>query len=167
MKLKRRHFLIASTFFGVSSYMNAQDVNAFKKEYRKVKPLIEAVQHHMFPAFSKIPSAKSMHAVLFLFETMTHKSFDKDIRAFVLEGAEELMRREKSFLRMSSKEKETALRKYERTSYGSAWLSRIMTITMEGMFGDPIYGSNVKEAGWKALNAYAGLPRPRKRYLDV
>ena len=40
-----------------------------------------------------------------------------------------------------------------------------MTITMEGMFSDPIYGSNIKESGWKALGAYGGFPRPKTKYL--
>jgi len=40
-------------------------------------------------------------------------------------------------------------------------------LTMEGMFADPIYGSNTNELGWKALGAFGGQPRPKKRYLDV
>ena len=41
-----------------------------------------------------------------------------------------------------------------------------MTITMEGMFSDPVYGSNIKEDGWKALGAYGGFPRPKTKYLE-
>ena len=67
---------------------------------------------------------------------------------------------------MSEKEKERALRAYEQTNYGSSWLGRIMTLTMEGIFSDPIYGSNVKEAGWKSLGTYGGLPRPKTRYIE-
>lgn len=121
----------------------------------------------MFPAGSKLPSAKEMHVTQFLFETVTHKSYDKDIRAFVLEGAEELILRENGrFVSMSHNEKEKALRAYEETHYGSSWLSRIMTLTMEGMFSDPIYGSNVNEAGWKAIGSYGGFPRAKTRYLE-
>jgi hypothetical protein len=103
-----------------------------------------------------------------LLETIIHSSYDKDIRQFVIEGAEELENREEGkFTALSEKEKERALRAYEETRYGSNWLSRIMTLTMEGMFSDPIYGSNVKEAGWKALGAYGGLPRPTTRYIKL
>ncbi len=122
----------------------------------------------MFPAGSKIPAAVSMNVTQFLFETITHKSYDKDIRVFVLEGAEELMKREKGqFISLSSKEKEQALRSYEKTNYGRNWLSRMMSITMEGLFSDPIYGSNIKESGWKALGSYGGLPRPTSRYIAL
>ncbi len=95
----------------------------------------------MFPEDSKLPSAASMHVTQFVFETITHKSYDRDIRAFVIEGAKELKKREKGqFVSMSEKEKENALRAYEETNYGSNWLSRILTLTMEGLFCDPIYG---------------------------
>ncbi len=123
---------------------------------------------HLFPERSKIPSARSMNVTQFLLETITHPSYDKDIRLFVIEGAEELESREEGkFTAFSEKEKERALRAYEETHYGSNWLSRIMTLTMEGMFSDPIYGSNVKEAGWKALGSYGGLPRPTTRYIKL
>ena len=109
-----------------------------------------------------------MHVTAFLFETVAHKSYDKDIRAFVIEGAQELDNRTKGeFVSLSLSDKEKALRAYEETNYGSSWLSRMMTLAMEGLFCDPIYGSNVKEAGWKALNAYGGFPRPETRYLGV
>jgi len=153
---------------GLIPYIEAKELSAFDNVFQKIEPTIEAVQKHMFPDGSKLPSALSMNVTQFLFETITHKSYDKDIRAFVLEGAEELIKREKGrFVSMTDREKEKALRAYEETNYGSNWLSRIMTLTMEGIFSDPVYGSNTKEAGWKALHAYGGLPRPKTRYIEL
>ena len=171
--MKRRNFLILGSVLSLSPYIDAKESknleqSSFGKQFQRVEKLIAAVQAHMFPEESKIPSASTMDASTFLFETITHKSYDKDIRAFILEGAEELDVRTKGrFLSMSAKEKEKALRTYENTSYGSNWLSRIMTVTMEGIFSDPVYGSNKKEAGWKALNAYGGMPRPKTRYVEL
>ena len=168
MKTKRRQFLMLSVLFGISPYLNAKELNDFEKSFKKVEFTIASVQAHLFPKGSKFPSAEEMNTIQFLFDTVVHKSFDKDIRAFIIEGAKEFMSREKGhFLTMSTEEKEKALREYEVTNYGSSWLKKIMTITMEGMFSDPIYGSNVKEAGWKTLNSYGGQPRPSTRYLNV
>ena len=165
---KRREFLLWGSVLGIAPYLHAKSPGRFEKAFRKIEPTIEAVQQHMFPEGSKLPSAKAMKATQFLFETVSHPSFDRDIRAFVLEGAEELSVREKGrFVSMSHQEKEKALRAYEETRYGSAWLSRIMTLTMEGMFSDPVYGSNVRESGWKAIGAYGGLPRPATRYIAL
>ncbi|RLA57863.1 MAG: gluconate 2-dehydrogenase subunit 3 family protein, partial [Epsilonproteobacteria bacterium] len=160
-------FLFFSSLLSLSPYLKAKELENTPASFAKFKPIIAAVQEHMFPEGSKIPSAKSMNVSVFLFETISHKTYDKDIRAFVWAGAKELAEREKNFLSLSPTEKEKALRAYEETGYGSNWLSRIMTVTMEGLFSDPIYGSNVKEGGWKSLNAYGGFPRPQRRYIDV
>jgi len=166
--MKRRKFLILGSALGLSSYIQAKEVSTFEKTFKKVEPTLFAVQEHLFPDGSKIPSATSMNATQFLFETMMHKSFDKDIKAFVLDGAKELENREKGrFTSMAKQEKEKALRAYEKTNYGRNWLSRIITLTMEGLFSDPIYGSNIKEAGWKALSSYGGFPRPKTRYIEL
>lgn len=166
---KRRQFLILGSILGLSTYLQAKCTHKrYEKEFQKVRPTIAAVQEHMFPEGSKIPSAKAMQVTQFLYETVAHQSFDKDIRRFVIEGAEELISREKGrFVSMDHKEKEKALRAYEKTNYGSSWLSRIMTLTMEGMFSDPVYGSNINEAGWKAINAFGGFPRPKTRYIEL
>ena len=166
--IKRRKFLILSSIFGLSPYLQGKEFTIFEKEFKKIEPTISAVQVHMFPTSSQIPSAESMNVTQFLLETLSHKSYDKDIRAFVLEGAQELNTRESGHFRlMSHKDKEKALRAYEGTQYGSNWLSRIMTLTIEAMFSDPIYGSNINEAGWKALGSYGGQPRPKTRYIAL
>jgi len=166
--MKRRKFLIWGSAIGLSSYIQAEEISDFEKSFKKLEPTLCAVQEHLFPEGSKIPSAKSMHASRFVFETMMHKSFDKDIKAFVIEGAKELEKREKGkFTSMTQKEKEKALRAFEETNYGRNWLSRIMTLTMEALFSDPIYGSNIKEAGWQSLSSYGGFPRPKTRYIEL
>jgi len=164
--MQRRNFLILGSILGLSPLLKAKTSDRFTHEFKEVKETIAAVQGHMFPEGSALPSAREMNTIGFLYETVSHKTYDRDIRAFVIEGARELQQREKGqFAAMRPQEKEKALRAYEESSYGSNWLSRIMTLTMEGMFGDPIYGSNVKESGWKALHAFGGQPRPTSRYI--
>jgi gluconate 2-dehydrogenase gamma chain len=166
--MTRRGFLGVSTAIGLSVSMKAESVNPKQKEIEKVLPVITAVQAHMFPEGSKLPSAKEMKMNTFLVDTIFHPSYDKDIRAFVINGAEDLDKRTKGkFIQMDSLAKEEALRSYEETNYGSNWLSRIMTLSMEALFSDPIYGSNIKEAGWKAVDSYGGEPRPKQRYIEL
>jgi len=168
MKFQRRQFLIFSSLVGLSSYIKAKNKTTFQKDFEKIKFLISAVQEHMFPANSKLPSSKEMHTITFLYETIIHKSYDKDMRTFILKGAKKLNKRTKGkFLTMTISDKEQALRDFEKTKYGSSWLSSIMVLTIEGMLSDPIYGSNIQQVGWKALETLGGEPRPLKRYLDV
>ena len=94
--MKRRNFLLLGSMLGVSPYLHAKPSSSFERSFKKVERTIAAVQEHMFPAGSKIPSAQSMNTLQFLFDTVNHKSYDKDIRKFVIEGAEELIEREKA-----------------------------------------------------------------------
>lgn len=166
--MKRRKFLIVGSLLGLSSYVGAKEVSEYEKEFKVVEPILRSVQEHFFPEGNNIPSARSMDLTQFLFDTMMHKSFDRDIKAFVLEGALELEKREKGgFISLSAAQKEEALRDYERTEYGSSWLSRIMTLSLEGLFSDPVYGANIQEKGWKSISSYGGFPRPRSRYIEL
>jgi len=166
--MKRRKFLILGSLLGLVPYLDAKEFSVFEKRFKALEPTLEAVQEHLFPEESMIPSAKSMKLTRFLFETMIHKSFDRDIRDFVLEGAQELEKRENNrFVSLSEDEKEEALRKFEETKYGESWLSRILTLSLEGLFSDPVYGSNIKEAGWRSISSYGGLPRPKSRYIEL
>jgi len=164
--MKRRYFLLLGTLLGYASLLEAKHSRPLKQSMQEVEAVIGAVQEHLFPPHTKLPSAKKMGMTAFLFETMAHTSYDKDIKAFVIEGAKKLQQREKGFfLYYSTEEKEEALRAYEATRYGKNWLSRIMILSMEALFSDPIYGSNIKEKGWQALQTEGGFPRPEHRYI--
>jgi len=163
--IKRRTFLVWGSLLGLGSCLDAKVNDSFTLRFKKVQVIVEAVQEHLFPKGTKLPYAKEMNLTQFLYETITHPSYDKDIRKFVLEGAEEFLVREKSFITYSFKQKEIAMRNYENTRYGKNWLSRVMTLSMEGLLSDPIYGGNVNEAGWRAINSFGGYPRPKTRYL--
>jgi len=166
--MKRRNFLILGSILGISPYLQAKSTNSTSKEFNQLRATFEAVQEHLFPSGNLIPSAKAMKLTEFLYSTISHQSFDRDIRAFILKGAKKLDKRTKGkFTTMSYEQKERTLREYEKTRFGGNWLGRIVTLSMEGLFGDPIYGSNIGEAGWKSIDTYGGNPRPTTKYLGV
>jgi len=166
--MKRRKFLIFNLIFGLSSCLAKEDKIIIDKSLKDVLKTIESVQEHFFPENSRIPSAKNMHVTQFLLETISHKTYDRDIYIFIIEGAKKLQSREEGkFIYYSSEDRERALRKYEETPYGSRWLSRIMLLTVEGIFSDPIYGSNINKNGWKVLKVQGGQPRPTTRYIKL
>jgi gluconate 2-dehydrogenase gamma chain len=164
----RRHFLVLGALLGLTTYVKSSTATKFDKAFSKVEETIRAVQEHMFPEGSVLPSARSMDVTKFLYETIKHQSYDKDIRHFVIEGAKELMQRESvKFTKMTTAQKEKALRAYEETHYGSRWLSRIMTLSMEALFSDSVYGSNIDTLGWKSIGVSGSTPRPKTRYLGT
>jgi gluconate 2-dehydrogenase gamma chain len=46
-----------------------------------------------------------------------------------------------------------------------AFFARLLTLTMEGFFGDPIYGGNRNKASWRMLQ-YPGLPATYANVID-
>lgn len=168
MDIKRRNFLVYASMVTFSPHLDARSDLKFERKFKEVKEIIYAVQKHMFPVNTIVSLVEKPSVIAFIFKTLAHKSFDKEIRVFVIEGAQEFAQRTQGkFFTMSYKDREKALRAYEETEYGSAWLSRIMTLTFEGMLSDPIYGANEEGRGWKALHTSGGEPRPKKRYLNV
>jgi hypothetical protein len=122
----------------------------------------------MFPEKSLLPSAKKMHAAQFLFDTMADKTFNPEIRQLIIKGAARFEHyTEGKFTLLTAGEKEYALRSYEMSEEGKRWLSQMMVLTLEGLFGDPIYGSNIDESGWQALHVEGGMPRPKTRYIGI
>ncbi len=169
--MKRRRFLACAGIYAALPLMAKSGTpNTDTPLYRRfiaVRDLVAAVQAHLLPEETLLPSARSVGAIDFLEEAIFHPSYDKDIRRFVVEGAETLDKRtDGKFLRFTAKQKETALRTYEEESYGADWLSRIMTLTLEGMLGAPVYGANPKGIAWRALQTRGGEPQPEARYLE-
>ena len=162
--MNRRHFL-GTCVIGCTPALFASEKSIQAIFPNKAYAVIAAVQQHMFPEGNSIPGAKSFRATPFLAKTVMHPTFDKEIRTFVIEGAEELQIREKQrFITHDEVQKEKALRSYEKTTYGSGWLDRIMLLSLEGLLSDPIYGGNDSMLGWKSLQTKGGEPRPRVRY---
>ena len=167
--MKRRRFMEYGILAGCSSCMiGAKTTLANENIPHNSLLVIEGVLEHIFQGGYEMPSAKEAGLVHFLQDTIMHPSYDKDIRAFIIAGADELNERTKRrFLYMQKDQKEKVLRAYEMTEYGESWLGRIMIVGMEGLFSDPIYGANPKERCWRALDTYGGQPRPKERYLGV
>jgi len=165
--MKRRFFLSICSV-GVTSMLLATDSSSQRVIPEDLLDIIQKVQQHMLPKDTLLPSADSLGATRFLVETLSHHTFDRDIRKFVIKGAKKLQDRESGrFVTYNYIEREEALRSYEESSYGSSWLSRIMVLSLEALLSDPIYGGNERESGWKALSTGGGDPRPTHRYVEL
>jgi len=166
--VKRRTFLELSVLSTVSLPVSSEEGSVPSILPGGIYAVIEAVQEHMFPEGSVIPGAKMFHATPFLVETIANRTYDKEIREFVIAGAEELQSRERgAFLTYDTGGKERALRAYEKTEYGGGWLDRIMLLSLEGLLSDPIYGGNFREAGWRSLQTRGGDPGPTVKYIAL
>jgi gluconate 2-dehydrogenase gamma chain len=151
--MQRRQFLVLPLVVPVVAYADRKDL----------WELIESVQEHLFPKSKKYPSAKAFEAMRYLKMVSYHDSFDKEDLDFILRGARELEKRGYKSI-MIKREKEQMLREFSKSQFGENWISLLLNYTLEAMFGDPIYGGNKDEIGWRAYHHHAGVPRPTKRF---
>jgi len=164
--MHRRHFLILGSVSTLLPALPPSHSTSQKLAFSRVRETIFAVQKHMFPLHTPLPSAQEVNTIAFLEETIFHPSYDKDIRAFVIRGAHTLHQKEKGrFHTYTTAKKEQVLRRYEESEEGRMWLSRIMILSLEALLSAPVYGCNPAKAAWHALQRNGGIPEPTKKYI--
>jgi len=168
--MNRRLFISLSAIGGVSTLISADNIIEERKDRlpKDIYLTLEAIISHFFPSIGHLPSAQEFGAMEFLDSTIYHRTFDRDIRDFIIRGAESFIRESRgAFLKYNQIERERVLREFESSSIGGDWLSRIMILSMEALLSDPIYGGNIRESGWRALDIDEGKPQPSVRFVEL
>jgi len=70
-----------------------------------------------------------------------------------------------SYTKLPAEKRQALLRDILKSEWGSNWIDMLLRYTLEAMLGDPIYGGNQNEAGWKWLAFEGGKPRAKRAYL--
>jgi len=168
--MKRRKFLTAAAAmaaWGSVRFLYPASPPSGKERERAFE-IVASVQRHMFPKGLSMPDADRFGALGYLKETVAHPTFDPDIREMLFEGARRLDHLSGgAFLSLHSNERELLLRRFEEEAFGEYWLAHLMNLTLEALLGDPIYGGNREEVGWRAFGLSPGKPRPKARYGGV
>ncbi len=71
----------------------------------------------------------------------------------------------KEYVKLSFDQRQKLLARVTKTQWGDSFVYDVMNYMFEAMLGDPVYGGNNKEAGWKWLDFKGGQPRPQKAYM--
>ena len=95
--------------------------------------------------------------------TQEDKRFLKNGVKWLNETSVEMFK--KQYTKLPDLQRQEVLKSVTQTKWGSSWCDTILRYTFEAAFGDPIYGGNNKEAGWKWLAYEGGKPRPTKVFL--
>ena len=122
---------------------------------------IKQMQNDLFP------QANPNKYMLIIF---AHSRIDEDEKTYLKDGAtwlneEALEIYEKSYISLNAKDRQRVLISFSSHEWGESYIHKILTYTMEEYLGDPIYGGNKNEAGWKFLAHVGGKPGPKKAYL--
>jgi gluconate 2-dehydrogenase gamma chain len=139
--------------------------NALNKEQYKT---IINIQNILFPEGGYGPSAKDFNAHLYLIWILQDPNILKDDKNYILDGirwVQESAQEEfqQNFLSLKPNEQQILIKNISNKNWGENWLSYIMTLIIEAMVSDPIYGFNKNAIGVKWLDHQYGIPHPNKQ----
>lgn len=127
---------------------------------------LSVMHHDLFPHAQKlgIKTASYMHIVF------NHSRISEDDKKFLKNGVkwlneEAIQMYKKEYVKLLSSQREELLKHVTQTEWGDSFVYDVMNYMFEAMLGDPIYGGNNHEAGWKWLQFQGGEPRPKKAFV--
>jgi gluconate 2-dehydrogenase gamma chain len=128
--------------------------------------ILNDVLNIFFPNDGNGPDAEDINAFGYvmwvLHDTLNRKIEDKAYILVGLNWADETAQEIyfSPFVELSQEQKEALVGKFTELDWGKNWSSMIITLILEALVLDPIYGGNKNEAGWNWLNHTPGFPRP-------
>ena len=161
-KLSRRNFLKAG--FLSSSVLVMDGCNLFA--ITTPQETLRVLQNDLFPKAKEL----GIDTASYLSIVFHHSRISKSDKTYLKNGVkwlnEEAVKLHKTtYTKLLSTQRKEVLRTIVKSSWGESYLADVMNYLFEAMLGDPIYGGNNKEAGWKWLAYEGGKPRPKERYL--
>lgn len=128
--------------------------------------ILNDILNTFFPNDGNGPSAEDINAFGYIMWVL-HDTLNRKIEdnAYILVGlnwadetAQEIYFT--PFVELSDKQKQALIGKFTELDWGENWSSMIITLILEALVLDPIYGGNTNEAGWEWLEHTPGYPRP-------
>jgi len=163
MTIKSRRTFFQTTF--LSSLVMVMSNNTL---FASVTPLqtLAVVQEDLFPK-EMITQANAYAYINLIFK---HSRVSAQDKQFLRNGAkwlneEAVAKYNKVYTKLSSKQRQETLEIISNQSWGESWIKTVLSYIMEAVLGDPLYGVNKNESGWKWLGHSTGLPRPKEMFL--
>jgi gluconate 2-dehydrogenase gamma chain len=138
---------------------------------------LTAVLDHLLPSEPATkdqpfrPGARDVQATGYLKLVLRDPKLDPEDIQVLEEGVAALEERclqafQRGFPELSSSQKETLLRDFEKTEQGERWLGEMLDFLLEALLGDPSRGGNPDGLGWKWLGITPGFPLPPRASRD-
>jgi len=165
----RRHFLsnlIAAGIIINLPLVNSCTVNSKKDLLNKrQKSIVDFTFSFLYPDDNFGPDLKSVKTIDYLYWILNDKNVDPEENQYILNGITwvdetAVEQYNTHFEKLNNKQKHKLFQSILKNDWGENWFSKMLTIIIESMFADPIYGSNPKGIVWKWLNHNPGQPRP-------
>ncbi len=123
------------------------------------------LQEDLFPDIDEKLNTKTINARAYLSYILHHPRISEDDKHFIKKGvlwldeeASDLFGAD--YRELSEQKRQKVLASIAKTKWGESFIETILTYLFESLLGDPIYGINKDEVGWKWVHHTPGLPRP-------
>lgn len=130
--------------------------------------VLKSILMIIFPEDGNGPSAEELNTFGYVLWNLADIFKPEEDRDYIIEGLDWASEKanEIYFLKYSELEqeqREALVKQFVDLKWGKNWMSVMITLTMESVLLDPIYGGNTDEKGWKWLDHVPGLPRPTEQ----
>jgi len=160
-KLSRRNFLKSG--FLSSSVLVMSGCNLFA--ITTPQETLKVLQNDLFPKAKELGiNTSSYLSIIF-----HHSRISQEDKRYLKNGVkwlneEAVKLHQTTYVKLLASQRKEVLKSISKTKWGESYMADVMNYLFEAMLGDPIYGGNNKEAGWKWLEFEGGQPRPKRRY---
>lgn len=127
------------------------------------------LQNDLFPPINEKLNISYINAREYLSYIIHHKRVSDDTKEFIRNSLKWLDEEADSlynttYSKLDKNKREKVLESISKESWGENFIETILTFIFESLFGDPVYGVNKDEIGWKWVKHTPGLPRPKTRF---
>ena len=182
---KRRSFIKTMIIGGITLKLpfvyscNTNDLDFINiviedKHYQINIQLFKEIANILFPKTQITPSASELKAdiyYLWILGDIKLRSSKRHYLASNLSRIDNFCKKNygKSLIYLSKSKKEEAIFNISREKWGENYLSSLMTIIIEAMLANPVYGSNPDNIGREWLNFKGGYPQPtiKNKYPEI
>lgn len=170
-EVNRRSFLRSAMIAGAASQIawftscSAQLEEANEYLTAEQSTILKSILMAIFPDDGNGPSADDLNSfgyVLWVIGDNYNKAEDREYIISGLDWANDTAQEIyfEKYIDLSEKEKKSLIKKFTQLNWGKNWMSMMVTLVLESLVLDPIYGGNKDEQGWKWLEHVSGNPRP-------
>ncbi len=167
MFLKSRRNFLQKGFLGGSIFVFAQG-----SLFGSVSPLdtLSVLFQDLLPETKKSPGANENNVLAYISLILHHSRVSQAQKKFIRNGVqwlneEALSQYKLLYTKLSEPKRQALLKDIAKTGWGESFIFTMLGYGFEAMLGDPVYGVNKNESGWKWLKHKPGLPRPKEALL--
>lgn len=165
--MQTRRFFLKSSLVG-SALFTVACADKEATNIKSVSPLkiLKVVQVDLFPQ----KAVENANAYRYLSVIFKHSLVSDSDKQYLRNGTrwineEAVLEYDKSYIDLDSSQRQKILKQISKESWGKSWMKTVLSYIMEATLGDPIYGINKNESGWKWLSHTPSFPRPKEALL--